>query len=124
MEIVRMAKPNKERTNQNARIYLKTILPHDITLQLHKTTVTYSESKFSDNHALHRSEQPQWKNSDCVPLMKTARQRNLDQIKNNNPLNDLISCINYTCAEYIMHNSLSRVQKTMKQNIITKLVPF
>ena len=27
--MVRMAKPNKERTNQNARIYLKTIFPYD-----------------------------------------------------------------------------------------------
>ena len=59
METARMAKPNKERTNQNARIYLNTILPHDKMLLLHKTTVTYPESKFSDNQALHRSEQPQ-----------------------------------------------------------------
>ena len=29
MEMVRMANPDQERTNQNARIYLKTILPYN-----------------------------------------------------------------------------------------------
>jgi len=37
-----------------------------------------SESKFSDNQALHKSEQPQWKNTDCIPLMMAASQKNYE----------------------------------------------
>jgi len=37
-----------------------------------------SESKFSDNQALHKSEQPQKKNTDCIPLMMAASQRNFE----------------------------------------------
>ena len=87
-------------------------------LQLHKTTFTYSESKFSDIRALHKSEYPEWKATDYIPLTKAASQRNLDQTKNQS-----IKLFLHYNSVTVLNSYITYVHGEIPEVIFSKFLP-